>query len=140
MQRRDLVELVKWGGKSALGLGLNLALLTGWVELADIRPEVAVLVNWLLVTTAMYVVTDRWVYSARPSPASLRGHARRYVELELVKGASKLGNYAIFLALLEVGVVYQASWAIGAVAMFGLTFVSSRYLWGGSPATLIGRA
>jgi putative flippase GtrA len=126
---RQTKQFLRWGCKSALALALNLAILTLWVEVAGIPAEIAVLINWVMITIPMYVVTDRWVFSDEPSPGTLRGHVGRYVELEMVKGASKVGNYVIFVVVLRLGVVYQAAWAIGAVVMFLATFVGGRWLW-----------
>jgi len=122
-------SLIRWGGKAVGGLAANLALLTVWVDGLGWPPELAVLLNWLLISVAGYWVTDRWVYPDGRSPSGVRANLRRYLGLESVMLASKAVNYGIYLALLYVSVEYRIAWVVGAVVTFALSYVGSRLLW-----------
>lgn len=128
---RLLNETVRWGVKSVGGLAANLALLTVWVELAGVPAEYAVALNWLLISVAGYVVTDRWVFQAAETPGGVRANLRRYLGMQSVMALSKGVNYALYLALLWAGVEYHVAWVAGAVVVFVVTFAGNRLLWHG---------
>jgi putative flippase GtrA len=119
------------GLKSALALGINVALLTVWVELLSVPAELAAVVNAALIPPFMYVVTDRWVFSDAGSPTSLRGHVKQFAGMYAANSSAKVGNYAIFVVLINFTMVsYQAAWVIGAVVMFVGSFLLNRHWWG----------
>lgn len=124
-----MLEFIKWGCKSALALGINLALLTVWVDIAGVAPEFAVFINMAAIPPVMYLVTDRWVFSGRASPTSFRGHVKQFVGMYSANGISKAGNYVLYLALIWLSVPYQLAWAIGAIVMFVLSFGLNRRWW-----------
>lgn len=121
--------MVRWGIKSVITLGVNLALLTVWVEYAGIWPVAAAGINWLTVPILGYVITDRWVFRDAPSAAGLRGHFYRYLSMISVNNSAKIGNFVIFIVLIHVGIDYRAAWVIGAAAVFFFTFGGNRMVW-----------
>jgi len=126
--RADLRRGVRWGAKSLGGLGLNLALLTVWVDLVGLAAWWAVGINWVLISLIGYVVTDAWVFGGSESPAGLRAHIQRYVGMQSVMTASKVANYLIYVALLN-HVDYRVAWLVGAVVTFTASFSGNRWLW-----------
>lgn len=122
-------EWVRWGLKSGAALAINVALLTVWVEIGGIEPEWAALLNAAIIPPAMYAVVDRWVFSNRESPESLRGHIRQFVGMYTANSVAKIGNYGIYLTLIWASVPYQAAWVIGAVIMFLVSFGLNRRWW-----------
>lgn len=125
---RDLRRAVRWGVKSVGGLAANLALLTVWVDGLGFAAWWAIGINWVLISLAGYVVTDRWVFGGTPSPAGLVANARRWVGMQSVMGIGKLVNYLVYVLFLPV-VDYRVAWVIGAVLTFLATFSGNRWLW-----------
>lgn len=125
---RDLRRAARWAVKSVGGLAANLALLTVWVDGLGLAAWWAIGINWLLISAAGYVVADRWVFRATPSPTGLVAHARQWLGMQSVMAASKLANYLLYLALLPV-VDYRLAWAVGAAVTFAGTFLGTRLLW-----------
>lgn len=120
-------QSVRWAVRATIGLALNLALLTLWVDHVGLRAELAIIPNWVLLSTAMYVVTDRWVFAEFGSPPSLVAHLKQFVGSESIMFASKAANYGIYVVLLQV-IDYRLAWVAGA----GVTFVASfglNHLW-----------
>lgn len=128
-------EIVRWGLKSGAALGLNVALLTVWVDGVSLAPALAAPLNAALIPPVMYLVTDRWVFSERASPGSLAGHARQFGGMYLANSSAKVGNYLIYLALIHLASIpYQVAWVVGAVVMFLASFGLNRELWRRVPA------
>jgi putative flippase GtrA len=125
----DWWPAIKWGIKSVVTLSLNLALLTVWVDGLGIPAELAAAINWLTVPIVGYAISDVWVFADHESATGWRGHARRYITMITVNNTAKLGNYAIYVVLIQVGIDYRVSWVIGAVAVFALTFGGNREVW-----------
>lgn len=119
----------RWFVKSALGFLAGIALLAFWVELVGIRPEVAVIANHVVISIAMYGLTDQWVFSEYESPTGLRGHAMQYVSFQGVMLASNAAKYVLFVVLVWLGVWYLLAWTIGAVLLFAFSFLGNRRLW-----------
>lgn len=123
-------EVVRWGAKSAVALGLNVALLTVWVDGVGVPAALAAPLNAVLIPPAMYVVVDRWVFAERGSPDSLRGHAKQFAGMYAANSSAKVGNYLIYLGLVELTPTpYQIAWVVGAVVMFVTSFGLNRELW-----------
>lgn len=123
-----LTQAFRWGIKSVGGLIVNLTLLTVWVDYLYIWPEVAIGINWVVVSIAGYVVTDRWVFQDGDSPETGIGTIKRYLSMQGIMASSKVVNYAIYIVLLHV-VDYRIAWTIGAVTVFLYTFGGNRKLW-----------
>lgn len=127
----DLLRTGRWGVKAVGGLAANLALLTLWVDVVGFAAWWAVALNWVLISAAGYVITDRWVFGTMPSPSGVVANVRRFVGMQTTMGIGKFANWLIYVALLPV-FDYRISWAIGAVTTFIVTFAGNRYLWVGS--------
>jgi len=125
---RDLRRAVRWGLKSVGGLLANLALLTIWVDGLGLLAWWAVGINWVVMSLVGYVVADRWVFPATPSPTGVVANARQWLRMQSVMATSKVANYLLYLALLPI-VDYRLAWAIGAVVTFAVTFLGNRLLW-----------
>jgi putative flippase GtrA len=123
------MQMVKWGLKAVGGLALNLALLTVWVDGLGFAAWWAVGINWVLISLVGYVVTDLWVFRGEDSPAGLVSHIKQYVGMQTVMATSKGANWAIYVALLSVGVDYRVAWLTGAVVVFLGTFAGNAILW-----------
>lgn len=129
-----LAEPVRWGVKSIGGLAANLALLTVWVDYVGIRPEVAIAINWTLISAAGYVATDQWVFASESSPSGVTGHVRRFIGMQTVMASGKAVNYAIYVGLIWAGMDYRLAWVVGAVAVFAATFGGNKMLWSSAVA------
>lgn len=121
-------HLLKWGLKGVAGLAANLALLTVWVEVVGLPAWLAIAPNFVLLSTAGYLVASRWIWPDGVSPSSWRGHAVQYLGQQTAMVAGKAGNYLLYLVLLPV-VRYQLAWFVGAVTTFLLTFVLNQWWW-----------
>lgn len=121
-------SLVRWGVKSVGGLAANLVLLTLWVDGVGIGPALALPVNFVLISAASYVVTDRWVFADGVTPDSWRAHARQWAGTEAAMLAGKAANYVIYLVLLPFE-DYRVAWVVGAVATFLLTYGLNQWWW-----------
>lgn len=126
-------EGVRWLVKAGAGFAVGMVLLTLWVEVVGIRPELAALANHALISVAAYLVTDTWVFQSHQSPVGLRGHARQYLSYQAVMLSSKAGNYLIFVALVWLGMHYLIAWTVGAIAMVSLSFVGNKAAWSHVP-------
>jgi putative flippase GtrA len=69
------------------------------------------------------------VFNDHDSADGWRGHLRRYVAMLTVNNSAKLGNYLIYVVLIQVGLDYRLAWVIGAVAVFLVTFGGNREVW-----------
>jgi putative flippase GtrA len=129
MDTTTLRETVRWGVKSGGGLVINLALLTVWVDGAGIPAEIAVGINWLLLSVYGYLIADGWVFGDAASATSLRGHITRWASLQAVMAGSKAANYTLYLGGLWLGVDYRLSWAGGALIVFCVSFAGGKGIW-----------
>jgi len=127
-------QAVRWGIRSVGGLLANLALLTFWVDGVGVPAWLAIVPNWVILSTLGYVVTDRWVFAGYGSPDSRLGHVRQFLGSESIMIASKAVNYGIYLGLLSL-IDYRLAWVVGAVATFVLTFGGNRWWWARSPVS-----
>lgn len=116
---------IRYFAQALAGLLVGLALLTLWVEWGGLRPEVAVLVNWVVMGLASCAVLDRWVF---PSPAATtpRAFARRFVGYQAAMLTGKGLNYVVFVALVWTGVLYQLAWVGGAALSFVVSLALNR--------------
>jgi putative flippase GtrA len=126
--RADLERAVRWGVKSVGGLVANLALLTVWVDGVGFAAWWAVGINWVLISLAGFVVSDRWVFGDTPSPSGAVMNAKRYVSMQTVMASGKAANYLVYICILG-WVDYRVAWTVGAVATFAITFAGNRWLW-----------
>lgn len=115
--------------QSAGGLIVGLALLSGWVELAGIPPSIAVLLNWVLLAVANCLVLDRWVFPGDHA-TTLRGFATRLAGMQAAMLSSKGLNYVVFISLLQVDVVYQVAWVVGAGLSFAVSLALNKRWFG----------
>lgn len=129
MLTKQVREFVRWGIKSSVGLGINLALLTVWVDGVGIRPEFAIWINWALLSVYGYVVTQRWVFDETKSINGVRGHARQFLGMQGILGVGKAINYVVFVALIWVGLDYRVGWVLGAVVGLVVNFGGNRAWW-----------
>lgn len=125
----QLREPVRWGVKSVGGLAANLALLTLWVDYLGIWPELAIGINWVLISIAGYAVTDRWVFREADSPRGVGANLKRYVGMQSVMAGGKAVNYVLYVGLMWAGVEYRVAWVVGAVVVFAATFTGNKVLW-----------
>lgn len=121
-------QAVRWAIRSGGGLVANLALLTLWVDGLGIPAWLAIVPNWVILSTVGYVVTDRWVFAELGGTSGLLGHARQFVGSESIMLGAKAVNYIIYVSLLSV-IDYRVAWVVGAVVSFGLTFAGNRWWW-----------
>lgn len=121
-------EGVRWALRALAGLVANLVLLTVWVDIVGVPAELAIIPNWVILSTTMYVVTDQWVFSKVASAGSPVGHIKRFVGSESIMLSSKLGNYVIYVLLLRV-IDYRLAWVVGAGVMFLASFGLNRWWW-----------
>lgn len=126
-------QLVRWGVKSVGGLVANLALLTVWVDGLGVHPALALVANFVVISLASYVVTDRWVFADGVTPTGLREHVRQWAGTEAAMLGGKVANYVLYLALLPV-VDYRVAWVAGAGATFLLTYGLNKWWWDGRTA------
>ncbi len=122
-------QAVRWAIRALGGLLANLALLTLWVDYFGVPEWFAVLPNWVILSTVMYVVNDRWVFAELGSPGSVIGHVRQFIGSESIMVAGKAFNYVLYLGLLPL-TDYRIAWTLGAVAAFVVTFAGNRWWWG----------
>lgn len=122
-------EFVRWGLKSGVGLGINLALLTVWVDGIGIPPQVAIFINWALLSVYGYVVTHRWVFAETKSLSGLRDHARQWLGMQGILAGGKAINYVVYVALIWVGLDYRVGWVLGAVVGLVVSFGGNRRWW-----------
>lgn len=120
---------VRWAVKSAVGLGINLALLTVWVDGFGIWPEVAVLINWVLLSVYGYVVSRRWVFEETVALSGVWDHARQYLGMQGILATSKVVNYLVYVGLLRVTEFYQAAWVVGAAVGLLVSFGGNWEWW-----------
>jgi putative flippase GtrA len=123
-----IIQLAKWSVKSIGGLSVNLLLLTVWVDGLQLPPELAVLINWVLISLASYWLTDNWIFPSQGSD-SHKQHAIRYFGMEMVMLFSKAVNYLIYLVLLSENVDYRIAWTVGAGAVFFVSFFGTERWW-----------
>lgn len=123
------VELVRWIAKSGFGLTLNLALLTVWVDGAGIRPELAVFINWAILSVYGYLMARWWVFDDAISPDGVRGHLRQYVGMQGILAGGKLVNYVVYVALVWLHIDYRVAWVLGAGVGLLVSFGGNREWW-----------
>lgn len=123
----------KFGLKGVGGLLANLTLLTILVDIAGLPPQWAIFGAWAMLVIPHYLVTERLVFSAFKSPTTTLQHGQRGAMFYGVMWSGKGLNYAIYLALLEVGVLYQLAWAAGSIMAFPWTFGANYWLWKTNP-------
>lgn len=128
-----LGEAVRWAVKSGIGLSINLALLTVWVEWAGIPPQVAIFINWALLSGYGYVVTRHWVFEDTVELDGLRDHVRQYLGMQGILAGGKVVNYLAFVALIAVGLDYRVSWVLGALLGLAISFGGNRKWWTSQP-------
>jgi len=122
------VSAIKWGLKSLVGLALNIALLTVWVDYVGVSPALAIFPNFVLISLLGYTVTNRWIWPDGVTPTSLSGHARQYAGMQTANLAGKAANYVLYLLLLPF-LAYQTAWVAGALMTFTVTFLGNRWWW-----------
>lgn len=124
------VSFIKWGLKAVGGLALNVALLTVWVDVVGLNEVLAIVPNFVIISTLGYTITNRWIWPDGVSPTSPRGHARQYLGMQAANFAGKAANFAIYILLLA-WVPYQVAWVLGAVLTFTVTFLLNQWWWDG---------
>lgn len=122
-------QALRWFGKSVAGFVLGLVLLAGWVEVVGIRPELALVLNHILISIVMYRLVDQWVFEDLPSPTTWRGHGLRYLQFQAVMLSSSGAKYVLFVILVTVGVWYPVAWTVGAGTLFVFGFIGNREVW-----------
>lgn len=122
-------EMIRYGAKGALTTVANIALMGALVELVSMPPALAALVSTAALLLVGYQLMNHFVFPERSTPSSTRGHLRRGASYYGVILSGKAVNYALFLALLDVGVPYPVAWFVGACIVFLGTFSANRYLW-----------
>lgn len=125
---KTLGQMMRWGVSSVGGLVANIALLTVWVDHAGLHPAVAIVPNFVLLSTASYLVTNHWIFPEGVSPSGIREHVTQYAGTEGAMLAGKGANYLVYLALLPV-LDYRVAWVVGAVATFLVTFGLNKWWW-----------
>jgi len=120
-------EPVRYLAKGGAGMVVGLALLTVWVDGVGIAPELAILINWVLIGIVGTVVLDRWVFEGDPA-TTLRGFGERLAGAQSAQLVGKGANYIIFVGLLRVTDRYRLAWVAGALATAALTYALNR-LW-----------
>lgn len=125
--------MFKFGVKGGAGLLLNIGLLTVLVDFGGIPAQWAIFVAWGLTVVPGYLVTDLWVFSIFPSPDGTISHGQRGTLFYAIMWSGKGLNYLIYIALIELGLFYQAAWFVGAVAVFPLIFGVNYWLWKRNP-------
>lgn len=136
MLTKTFREALRWAIKSGVGLGINLALLTVWVDGVGIPPQVAIFINWALLSIYGYLVTQRWVFDETKSIHGLRGHVRQFVGMQGILAGGKVVNYVVYVVLISVGLDYRISWVVGAVVSLAINFGGNRVWWTRSNADL----
>lgn len=124
-----LREMVRYGLKGGLQTGLNVALMTGLVELGKLRPAVAAIVSTCTLLVLGYVLMNRFVFPDGDIPDTKRGHIGRAARYYAVILSGKALNYGLFVVLLSIGVWYPLAWVVGAGTVFIGTFGGNRWLW-----------
>lgn len=124
-------EFLRWGIKSGIGLSINLALLTVWVDGVGIPPELAVFINWALLSVYGYVLTNRWVFEDTKPVVGARAHAKQWLGMQGILAGGKVVNYVAYVVLIHVGVEYRVSWVLGAVLGLAISFGGNRAWWRG---------
>lgn len=122
-------EFVRWGLKSGVGLGVNLALLTVWVDGVGIRPELAIWINWALLSVYGYLVTKWWVFDDTVTIDGAREHVRQWLGMQGILAGGKLVNYVVYVALIWIGLDYRVGWVLGAVVGLAVSFGGNRRWW-----------
>lgn len=123
-----LWEFLRWGVKSGVGLGMNLVLLTVWVDRFQIPAEVAIFINWLLLSVYGYVVTHRWVFDETKSLSGIREHTRQWLGMQGILAGGKAVNYVVYVVLLQA-IDYRLAWVLGAVVGLAVSFGGNRTWW-----------
>lgn len=126
-----LASMLRYGVKGAGATVANVTLMSGFVELAGLRPAVAAIVSTCLLLVVGYVVMNKWVFRDAQTPDS---HLRRGIQYYAVILSGKGVNYVLFVGLLSVGVWYPLAWVLGSGVAFLGTFTGNRYLWEGTLA------
>lgn len=125
---RLLADATRYGLTGGIGLVVNLTVLTALVESGTLSREVAPLVSLALALAVTFTLTDRWVFHRYRAPDA-GVVARRVPAYSLLMLGGKGLNYAIYLALVGVGVPYPIAWVVGAGVVFCLTFTGNRLVW-----------
>lgn len=136
MFNRRSREFVRWAAKSGVGLGINLILLTVWVDGLGIPPQVAIFINWALLSVYGYLVTRHWVFEDTKRIQGVRGHVRQFLGMQGILASGKVVNYLVFIVILEFGVDYRLSWVLGAVVGLAVSFGGNRAWWTRSDANV----
>lgn len=119
---------VRYFTQALVGMGVGLGLLALWVEWVGIPPELAVLLNFVLMGAVSCGVVDRWVFDGDPA-TTVRGFVRKFVGYQASMLTSKGVNYVIFVALLRVNIWYPLAWVAGAGVSFVLSLALNRLVW-----------
>lgn len=122
-------SMIRFGLKGGTGVLVNLGLLTLFVDGVGIPPQWAVFAAWAITLVPGYLATDKWVFNIFSSPEGVAGHGRRGGVFYAIMWGGKALNYGIYLALLHIGILYQAAWVVGAVAVFPITFGINYAVW-----------
>lgn len=121
---------VRWGIKSGAGLGINLALLTVWADWVGIWPEVAVLINWLLLSLYGYLLSLYWVFEDVKALSGVRDHLTQWAGMQGILAGGKVVNYLVYVGLLQTTAVdYRIAWVIGAVGGLVVSFGGNWEWW-----------
>lgn len=128
-------ELIRWAVKSGIGLGVNLALLTVWVDSLGVPPQVAIFFNGALLSVYGYLVTMWWVFNDTKQIGSVRGHVKQFLGMQGILAGGKIVNYLIYVALIWVGIDYRVSWVLGALVGLVVSFGGNRTWWTGVSQT-----
>lgn len=128
-------ELIRWAVKSGIGLGVNLALLTVWVDSFGVPPQVAIFINGGLLSVYGYLVTMWWVFDDTKQIQSVRGHVKQFLGMQGILAGGKIVNYLIYVALIWAGIDYRVSWVLGALVGLVISFGGNRTWWTGVSQT-----
>lgn len=120
---------VRYFAQSLGGLVVGLALLTLWVEWLAVPPWAAAIVNFALMGAVQCAIADRWVF-AGDAATTLRAFAYRLLGYQAAMLSSKGLNYVVFISLLQVDVVYQKAWVVGAGLSFAVSLALNKRWFG----------
>lgn len=127
--RRRIAEVVRYGSVGAVGLAINLALLTALVEIGDVRAIPAAVVAATGALAVTYVATDRMVFGDVVSSTDAGPRVGRAATYYAVMVGGKLLNLGIYAALVAIDVWYPAAWVVGSGLVFLATYAANRSVW-----------
>lgn len=122
-------KLIKFGITSASGLLINLTILSFLVEIAGVSESISGLISMSVAPVLVFPAVNNWVFNADLTSNNIIILIQRFTGYYSSIMLSKAVNYFIYLLLISVGGWYIASWVVGSIATFLLTYFINKFVF-----------